>query len=266
VPTLLHMVLSTPGAASVDLAGWKVIVGGSALPRGLAQAAVERGIDVFTGYGMSETCPILTLAQHKASMPDDPERDLDIRTKTGLPIPLVDLRVVDTTMGDVRHDGKSAGEIVARAPWLTQGYVGDARASEALWDGGYLHTNDIGVIDPEGYLQVTDRIKDVIKTGGEWVSSLELEDLVSRHPAVSEVAVICVKDAKWGERPLPLVVRKPEGHADQEQILNHLKEFAVRGFISRYAVPDRVVFVDYIDKTSVGKIDKKRLRAKYEST
>ncbi|NVI08216.1 fatty acid--CoA ligase [Paraburkholderia youngii] len=265
VPTLMHMVLSSPAAANVDLNGWKVIVGGSALPRGLARAAVERGIDIFTGYGMSETCPILTLAQHKSSMPDDAERDLDIRTKTGLPIPLVDLRVVDTSINDVAHDGKSTGEIVARAPWLTQGYVGDAAASEALWRGGYLHTSDIGVIDSEGYLQVTDRIKDVIKTGGEWVSSLELEDLISRHPAVSEVAVICVKDVKWGERPVPLIVLKPGEQADQEQMLVHLKGFAARGVISRFAVPDRVVFVDSIDKTSVGKIDKKRLRARYQS-
>ncbi|WP_233890169.1 fatty acid--CoA ligase [Paraburkholderia flagellata] len=265
VPTLMHMVLSSPAAANVDMKGWKVIVGGSALPRGLARAAVERGIDIFTGYGMSETCPILTLAQHKSSMPDDAERDLDIRTKTGLPIPLVDLRVVDTSINDVAHDGKSTGEIVARAPWLTQGYVGDPAASEALWRGGYLHTSDIGAIDSKGYLQVTDRIKDVIKTGGEWVSSLELEDLVSRHPAVSEVAVICVKDARWGERPMPLVVLKPDKHADEEQILEHLKGFAARGVISRYAVPDRVVFVEQIDKTSVGKIDKKRLRARYQS-
>ncbi|MGF6641295.1 acyl-CoA synthetase (AMP-forming)/AMP-acid ligase II [Paraburkholderia sp. MM6662-R1] len=150
VPTLVHMVLSSPAAARVDLSGWKVIVGGSALPRGLAQAAVERGIDIFTGYGMSETCPILTLAQTGASMPGDPERELDVRTKTGLPIPLVDLRIVDGEMSEVPHDGKSAGEVVARAPWLTQGYVGNPAASEALWNGGYLHTNDIGVIDREG--------------------------------------------------------------------------------------------------------------------
>ncbi|MGF6870937.1 acyl-CoA synthetase (AMP-forming)/AMP-acid ligase II [Paraburkholderia sp. MM5477-R1] len=121
------------------------------------------------------------------------------------------------------------------------------------------------MLDSEGYLQVTDRIKDVIKTGGEWVSSLELEDLVSRHPAVSEVAVISVTDVKWGERPMPLVVLKPDKQADEEQILEHLKGFAARGVISRYAVPDRVVFVGQIDKTSVGKIDKKRLRERFQS-
>lgn len=264
VPTLLHMVLNSPAAGDVDLRGWKVIIGGSALPRGLAQAAVERGIDVFTGYGMSETCPLLTLAQVKTSLAGDPEAELDIRTRTGLPLPLVDLRIVDPEMRDVAHDGKTAGEVVVRSPWLTQGYFGNPEASEVLWEGGYLHTNDIGVIDSEGYLQVTDRIKDVIKTGGEWVSSLEVESLISRHPSVSEVAVIGVKDAKWGERPLALVVLKPGAKADAEAIRNHLGEYASAGTISKYAVPQKVLFVPAIDKTSVGKIDKKVLRGKYQ--
>ena len=264
VPTLLHMVLTSPAAAQADLRGWKVIVGGSALPRGLAQAALERGIDIFAGYGMSETCPVLTLAQVKTPLLGDPEREVDARTRAGLPVPLVDLRIVDTEMRDVPHDGKSAGEVVARAPWLTQGYYRNAEASEVLWEGGFLHTNDIGVIDGDGYLQITDRIKDVIKTGGEWVSSLEIEDLISRHPAVSEVAVIGVKDAKWGERPLALVVPKSGRSVDLEAIRAHLGEFVGAGRISKYAVPQQLHVVPAIDKTSVGKIDKKLLRAKYQ--
>lgn len=263
VPTLLHMVLSDPTAAAAGLRGWKVIVGGSALPRGLAQAALDRGIDVFTGYGMSETCPIMALAQVKTSMLDDPASELDVRTKTDLPIPLVDLRVVDENLRDVPRDGKATGEVVVRAPWLTQGYFKNPEASENLWMGGYLHTNDIGVIDTDGYLKVTDRMKDVIKTGGEWVSSLEIEDLISRHPAVSEVAVIGVKDARWGERPLALIVLKAGERADRVAIQKHLNEFTCRGAISKFAVPERVIFVDAIDKTSVGKIDKKSLRKKY---
>ena len=265
VPTIMHMLLSSPAAKGVDLRGWKVIIGGSALPRGLAQTAVERGIDIFTGYGMSETCPVMTIAQLKTPMLDDPARALDVRTKTGLPIPLVDLRIVDPEMHDVAHDGKTPGEIVVRAPWLTQGYWKNPEASEALWEGGYLHTNDIGVIDSDGYLQVTDRIKDVIKTGGEWVSSLEVESLISRHPAVGEVAVIGVRDAKWGERPLALIVLKAGETTDDAAIKKHLSEFVSSGAISKYAVPQSVVFVDAIDKTSVGKINKKVLREKYES-
>jgi len=263
VPTILHMLLSSPAAAGADLSAWKVIIGGSALPQGLAQAALDRGIDVFTGYGMSETCPILTLAQLKTPLRGDATRELALRTKTGLPVPLVDLRIVDGQMQDMARDGQSPGEIVVRAPWLTQGYFQNPSASEDLWAGGYLHTNDIGVIDAHGYVQVTDRIKDVIKTGGEWVSSLEVESLISRHEAVSEAAVIGVKDAKWGERPLALVVLKPGAQADQRGIQEHLSQFAEAGTISKYAVPSTVLFVESIDKTSVGKLNKKLLREKY---
>ncbi|MHA3018069.1 fatty acid--CoA ligase [Cupriavidus necator H16] len=265
VPTLLNMILSHPDSAAVDLSGMKIIVGGSALPRGLAQAAIDRGIDVFTGYGMSETCPILTLAQVKTSLLGNATTELDVRTKTGLPVPLVDLRIVDDEMRDIAHDGKASGEIVVRAPWLTQGYFGNAAESEHLWAGGYLHTNDIGSIDSDGYLQVTDRIKDVIKSGGEWVSSLELEDLISRHAAVSEVAVIGIKDARWGERPLPLIVLRPGQSAGAEEIQEHLRDFVRRGAISKYAVPERVLFVEAIEKTSVGKINKRLLRDKYQA-
>ncbi|WP_133646154.1 fatty acid--CoA ligase [Paraburkholderia flava] len=267
VPTLLNMILSCPASEATDLRGWKIVIGGSALPRGLALAAVARGIDVFAGYGMSETCPVLAISQTGATSDADadPDHDLDLRTRAGLPIPLVELRIVDAEMHDVEHDGKSSGEVIVRAPWLTQGYIGDAAASDALWAGGYLHTNDIGTIDRDGYLQITDRIKDVIKTGGEWVSSLELEDLISRHPAVREVAVIGVADTRWGERPLPLVVLKPGETTDLQSIRTHLSEYATHGVISKYAIPERVIFVDAIERTSVGKIDKKLLRARYRA-
>ena len=129
-----------------------------------------------------------------------------LRCKTGLPIPLVDLRIVNEDMEEVIHDGKAYGEIVVRAPWLTQGYLNNPEASAHLWSGGYLHTQDIANIDPTGNLQITDRIKDVIKSGGEWISSLEIESLISLYPGVSEVAVIGISDEKWGERPVALVV------------------------------------------------------------
>ncbi|MGU7779046.1 fatty acid--CoA ligase [Burkholderia sp. PU8-34] len=265
VPTIMQMLLTSPAGKDIDLSRWKVIVGGSALPKGLAQLALERGIDIFAGYGMSETCPVLTIAQVRTSMLDDASQSLDVRTKTGLPIPLVDLRIVDAGMHDVAHDGKTPGEIVVRAPWLTQGYLDNPEASETLWAGGYLHTNDIGFIDSDGYLQVTDRIKDMIKSGGEWVSSLEVESLISRHPAVSEVAVIGIGDEKWGERPLALVVLKAGEVADADAISAHLAEFVERGLMSKFAVPQSILFVESIDKTSVGKIDKKALRSRYAS-
>ncbi|MBR8079045.1 fatty acid--CoA ligase [Burkholderia cenocepacia] len=269
VPTLLAMILDSPASAAADLSAWKVIVGGSPLSDGLARAALARGIEVYTGYGMSETCPLMTIAQidpPRAAGGASADDDIARRTKAGLPLPLVDLRIVDAQFRDVPHDGRSAGEVVVRMPWATQGYLGDAPASAALWAGGYLHTNDIGVIDPDGRLQITDRIKDVIKTGGEWVSSLELEDILSRHPAVRESAVIGVKDARWGERPLALVVLTDEqvGRVEPEELKAHVKQVADRGLISRYAVPERLLIVDAIEKTSVGKINKRALRERYQ--
>jgi fatty-acyl-CoA synthase len=257
VPTILHMVLSAPSAAQADFKGWKLVIGGSAMPTAQAQTALARGIDVFTGYGMSETCPILTLAQVDTADLDD---DVHIRTKTGRPNVLVDLHVVTPEMTDQPHDGKSVGEVVVRAPWLTQGYLDNPVASESLWEGGWLHTQDIGHIDERGYLQVTDRIKDVIKTGGEWVSSLEIEDIIGRHPAVAEVAVIGVKDDKWGERPLAMVVLKKDQTADADAIRAHVKSFADQGHISKYGVPDQVRFVDSLARTSVGKLNKRAMR------
>jgi acyl-CoA synthetase (AMP-forming)/AMP-acid ligase II len=268
VPAILHMLLTCPAGQSVDLSQWKVIIGGSALPKGLAKAAMERGIDIYTGYGMSETCPLLTLAHLKPAMTDlDLDQQVEIRTRTGLTVPLVDLRIVDEEMNDAPRDGKATGEIVVRAPWLTEGYLKDEENSSRLWRGGYLHTGDMAAIDAEGYLQITDRIKDVIKTGGEWISSLELEDIISQCDGVSEVAVISVPDAKWGERPLALIVLKPNfvGKVVVSDIQTHVKSFADKGIISKWSVPDRVRFVEAIDKTSVGKIDKKLLRQKFSN-
>ena len=265
VPAILQMVLDASESAATDLKGWKVVVGGSAMTVGLARRAAERGIETWCGYGMSETGPILTSAQVKPGLILDGEEHLSLRCKTGKPLPLVDLRVVDADMQDVPHDGKSVGEVVARAPWLTQAYGGDSAATEQLWRGGYLHTQDVGHIDAHGYVQITDRLKDVIKSGGEWVSSLDLESLISRHPAVAEVAVIGVPDTRWGERPLALIVPCPELKAavNAETIQTHLLTFVAAGRLSKSAIPERVLFVEAIDKTSVGKIDKKLLRQKY---
>ena len=268
VPTILHMILTHPRAHEANLAGWKVIIGGSALPEAMASAAQKLGIDIFTGYGMSETCPVLTISHLDSQDLELPVAEQSvIRAKTGRPLPLVDLRVVDEAMHDVAHDGKATGEVVVRAPWLTESYVRAPEASGALWAGGYLHTADIGNIDKAGYLKVTDRIKDVIKTGGEWTSSLLLEDIITKHEAVHEVAVIGVPDEKWGERPLALVLLKPE-------FVGKITEHAVRNFsihaietagVSRYAVLLQVRFVKTLVKTSVGKMNKRLMRADPEA-
>ena len=266
VPTVLQMLLGAATAANTDLAGLKMVVGGSELPRGLARQALALGVDVYAGYGMSESAPLLCLAQVKsADLTGDLEKEVDIRTKAGISAPLVDIRLVDPDLNEVPHDGKTPGEVVVRAPWLTQGYIDNAEASEQLWAGGYLHTNDIGVIEPSGYLRIVDRIKDVIKTGGEWVSSLQIEDLISQCEGVLEAAVIGVKDDKWGERPLALVVRDPRagGALSDREIKAHLKALADAGAISKYGIPDTILFVKALPKTSVGKSNKNELREKY---
>ena len=265
VPTILQMLLSAPNSNDVDLSKLKMVIGGSALSKSLAKSAMQRGIDIFAGYGMSESGPILTIAQlREHELTANPEEEVELRTKTGIPVPLVDLRVVDDVMKDVPHDGKTSGEIVVRAPWLTMGYLDNPSASEKLWEGGYLHTGDIGTMNAHGVVQITDRMKDVIKTGGEWISSIELEDILTHMPGLKEAAIIGVGDPKWGERPLAILVAEPAADGiDRSAVQAHLKGYADKGVISRFAIPDRILFVDELDKTSVGKIDKKALRAKY---
>lgn len=264
VPTILHMLLKHPHAARIDLSGWKLIIGGASMSRALCIDALSRGIDVFTGYGMSETCPLLTFSQLTPEMLElSPEEQAVVRCKTGRSLPLVDLRIVDAELNEQPRDNASAGEIVVRSPWLTQGYLKDHKSSEKLWEGGWLHTGDVGVRDELGYVRITDRTKDIIKTAGEWVSSLELEDIIAHHPGVAEVAVIGVADEKWGERPLALVVPKPGNHLAEKDITHLVKEYAAKGLVNKQVVLLKVRFVDVIEKTSVGKISKVALREKY---
>ncbi len=170
-------------------------------------------------------------------------------------------------MNDVPHDGKSPGEIVVRAPWLVGGYLNNPEASEQLWDGGYMHTGDVGTIDAEGYLRIVDRLKDVIKTGGEWISSSDLENIILEKVGVSLAAVIGLQHAKWGERPFALVVAHPEanGKINKDEVISHVSDYATKGIISRFAIPDHVEFVPTLPLTSTGKIDKKLLRDKYRN-
>ena len=258
VPTILHMLLDCDNADSADLSNWKLIIGGSALSRGLAERALAKGINLFSAYGLSETCPLLTVAQ----LDPNNENNLDARLKAGKPAAMVELRVVDDAMNDVIRDGKSVGEIVARAPWLTQTYLKDENATTELWRGGYLHTGDVGRFDEKGNLIITDRVKDVIKSGGEWISSLTLESIASTVPGVTEVAAISIPDPRWGERPILLVVRDTHSkNTVQEMIKIAFSEAVSVGIIPKWATPDRIDFVNEITKTSVGKIDKKALRA-----
>jgi len=264
VPTILHMLLKHPHAQRIDLSGWKLIIGGAAMSRTLCLDAMSRGIDVFTGYGMSETCPILTFSHLTPEMLQlPPEEQAALRCKTGIAIPFVELKIVDDSLREQPRDGMSVGEIVVRAPWLTQGYLKDVKASERLWEGGYLHTGDVASRDELGFVKITDRTKDVIKVSGEWVSSLELEDIIAHHPAVGEVAVIGIPDERWGERPLALVVPKPDSNCTLKDISAHVKGYVDKGQVSKQVVLLKVRFVESIDKTSVGKVSKVTLREKY---
>ncbi len=264
VPTILHLLMNHPLFNEIDLSNWKVLIGGSALPKAMCQAFMKKGIDIYSGYGMSETCPILSVA-HVTEEDLSEEEEIDVRCKTGRPIPLVDLRIVDEEMEDIPADGQSVGEIVVRSPWLTQGYLKDQRHSETLWRGGYLHTGDVANKDKKNYIKITDRIKDVIKIGGEWISSLEVEDIISAYPGIAEVAVIGLPDQKWGEKPVALVVKKEDASFDEKALQQHLRTFVERGMLSKQIVLIKVKFVGAIEKTSVGKVNKRRLRETYQN-
>ena len=263
VPTILQMLINCPAIKKADLSNWKVAIGGARLPRGLAKAAKNLGIEIHAGYGMSETCPVISTATPKEHMLDrEEDKLLDVIIKTGKPIPLVELEVVDEQGNALPHDGESSGEVVMRAPWLTDGYFKEPEKTKELWRNGWLYSGDVGYIDEEDYLQITDRIKDVIKSGGEWISSLDLENLISRHEAVLESAAIGVPDEKWGERPLMIITLKPEykERVTTGEFKQLMSKFAEEGKLPKYAVPERYEFMDEIPKTSVGKLDKKVLR------
>jgi fatty-acyl-CoA synthase len=263
VPTILNMLVSSPIIRQVDLSNWKVIIGGSALTRGLAKAALDLGINVTQGYGMSETAPVMSIVHlNDEQLGWDQEKQLELRTKAGRMAPFVEMKLVNEEGEPVPSDGNSVGEIVARSPWMTQGYYKDPESSERLWKDGWLHTGDVGTIGPDYYVTISDRVKDVIKTGGEWVSSLDIENIFSQIEGVAEVAVIGLPDKQWGERPYALVVARPDyvGQLTPESIGQQLLVRAEKGEIKKWYLPDRIIMVPEIPKTSVGKIDKKKIR------
>ena len=265
VPTILKMLIDEPSRPEHDLNGWKMAIGGTPLTRSLAQEALDCGIDVFCGFGMSETCPLCMIAHTDPSVESDDFDALDQRISAGKPATFVEVRIVDGNMNDVPFDGHSKGELVARAPWFTRGYLGNETTTDALWRGGFLHTDDVATGYPNGFVRIVDRLKDVIKTGGEWVSSIEIEDKLVRHPAVNEAAVFGVPDEKWDERPIAVVVLKDGQSVEEQALKEHLNSFVRGGQLSKYSVPNSVIFIDEIPKTSVGKIDKKKLRTSISS-
>ena len=226
VPTILQMILNAKGAAGVDFAGWKLIIGGSALNRSLYEASKARGIQLTAAYGMSETCPLISCAHiNEELLAGSEDERTTYRIKAGVPVPMVETAIMTADGRFLPHDGEAQGELVLRAPWLSQGYFREPQKGEELWEHGWLHTGDVATLDGMGFIDIRDRIKDVIKTGGEWVSSLELEDLISRHLAVREVAVVGIADPQWGERPFALLVLREGAELGARALKEHLKPF-----------------------------------------
>lgn len=260
VPTILQMILATAEARDVHFEGWSMVIGGARLSPLLYKAARARGILTFAGYGMSESCPIISTAFARPGLGE--EDVVDARVAAGYPAPLVEAAVADLETGEIRSGVPGYGELVVRAPWLTQSYPNKPEASEALWKGGWLHTQDVATIAPDGRIEIVDRLKDVIKSGGEWVSTGTLEELSLKHPLIAEVAFVGIPDEKWGERPGVVIVLKPgAGELDCAQLQEHLMPSVSAGVISRYALPVTLKIVEALPRTSVGKIDKKAIRS-----
>lgn len=255
VPTVLHMVLDAAARREIALDDWKMLIGGSALPPDLLQASQAMGIRLVAGYGMSETGPVVSLMRTTALGESDHSA-----ARSGYPVPLVTVSVVDEAMQPVPRDDKSQGELVVRSPWLTPDYVGDEAASEQLWRGGWLHTQDVATWHEDGSVQIRDRIKDVIKSGGEWICSQTLEALISTDPDVLQVAVVGLPHPQWQERPVAFIVPQKGARPDEARIMRLLDAAVERGEISRYARLDYIEIVDDLPLTSVGKIDKKAIR------
>jgi len=264
VPSILYMMLNAPNVEEYKdyLNGWKVIIGGAALPKGLAEKAKKFGIMAIGGYGLSETAPVLTIAvhnDHTAKLSE--EEAMDYLTSAGLPIPMANVKVIDSSGNEVPWDSSTVGEVVARTPWLTQGYYLDPEKSEELWKGGWLHTGDLAIVDKFGYIHIVDREKDAVKSGGEFIPTLIVENAMSEVDGVNEVAVVGVPDEKWGERPVAFVTRKSQ--ISEREIYDHMEKYVQIGRIQKWWVPDKIIFIESMPRTSTNKIDKKELRSMY---
>ncbi|MEV4253788.1 long-chain fatty acid--CoA ligase [Spirillospora sp. NPDC049652] len=258
VPTIWHAILDHGERHEIDLSSLRLAnSGGAAAPRVLLERAQERyGLRIVQGWGMTETSPLGGMAFPPPGVEPGTPEDTDWRMKSGRVAPGVQMRIVDAAGRELPWDGESVGEIEVRGPWITGSYH-LADAPEKFHDG-WLRTGDVGTIDGRGYFQITDRVKDVIKSGGEWISSVELEDHLMAHPAVAEAAVIGVPDPRWDERPLACVVLRADASATAAELAGFL-----RGRIAKWQVPEYWTFLDEVPKTTVGKFDKKPLRARH---
>jgi len=262
VPTVWLGLLQVLEKGNYDLSSLsRIACGGSAVPRALAQAYRKKlGLPIIHAYGMTEATPLTHVCNLKSSMTGlGAEQQQDVYDMQGLLVPGLEMKVVGENGQEVPWDGKTFGEVCMRGPWIAEEYYRDDRSKDTFYDGWY-HTGDIAVVDAEGYLKLVDRAKDVIKSGGEWISSVDLENAVMAFPGVAEAAVIACPHKVWDERPLACIVPRPDsrGSLNKEAVLQFL-----RTKFPHYWVPDDAIFVDELPKTGTGKFDKKVLRAKY---
>ena len=253
VPTVMLDLLDHADAAGLALDSLRLCVcGGSAVPEALASRLERRGVEVRQAWGMTETSAISTVCRPPAR--GGAEARARVRSKQGQPLPWVELRTTGEDGEPLAADGEAVGELQARGPWIASAYF-NREGGDPRFADGWLRTGDIGTLDRRGYMEITDRAKDVIKSGGEWISSVELENHLIAHPAVAEAAVIARPDRRWGERPLACVVLRPGAAATPEELREHLA-----AAFPKWWLPDGFAFIEAVPKTSVGKFDKKLLR------
>jgi fatty-acyl-CoA synthase len=236
--------------------GLRLVVGGSAVPEALIRGFDRHGLRVIQAWGMTETSPLGTVGHVRPQVPEDPDEQYAVRSKQGIPVPFVDVRIV-ADEGEAAWDGKTPGELEVRGPWVAARYHGGA---EGRWTAdGWFQTGDVATIDPDGYMKICDRTKDLIKSGGEWISSVDVENALVAHPAVLEACVVAVPHPKWAERPLAVVVLRDGSMATSDE----LRAFLAERF-AKWWVPDGVEFVSSIPRTSTGKYQKNAVREHYK--
>jgi fatty-acyl-CoA synthase len=238
-----------------------ILCGGSAVSRTLSESYREKlGLPILQAWGMTETSPLASVCRIKSTLADRSDNELaDVRSAQGTIVPLVECRIVEPGSDEeLPWDGEARGELQAAGPWVAAGYYNDERAGASFTDDGWLRTGDVATITPDGYIRLVDRTKDLVKSGGEWISSVELENEIMAHPQVVEAAVIGVPDAKWGERPLACVVVDDGAQLDADGLREFLSDR-----VAKWWIPERVEFIDEVPKTSVGKFSKKTLRERF---
>ena len=265
VPTIWIGALPLIQSGKYDLSSvTRIVCGGSAAPRGLIEAYDKLGLNILHAWGMTEMTPLGTVSRLRQELTAaDASTQLDFKARQGMPAPGVELRVLDDAGNDAPWDGQTMGELVVRGPWVAAGYYNDERSAASFTSDGWFRTGDIVKIHPNGYIEIADRTKDVIKSGGEWISSVALENALMAHPKVQEAAVIAVPDERWTERPMACIVARPEFRG--EVLDAELTEYLAQQF-AKWWLPDRYLFLDELPKTSVGKFDKKTMRQQFAAT